>query len=469
LKSVFQLSMEWVTAVKKLNSVFLKFFLVAVLMSTALAFGTLAFFTYLSSTDSQNMRVMPYRIVSNIASGLLEQGYSVEEVNEILSYHRGPPAKLMFELKEVSEKDLDQSKDFKCEKNFCSSKTSSYLRLGDGLVLSRKEPDPRMIARMERRSGQKQAKPKGPPLVPYFIFSSLASLLALFLSFIIVRMYFKKKSNEAVTIMEKLRSGDLKARFKIDKIDEISQMMVLFNSMAEEIELLVEKIKDKENKKQELLQELAHDLKTPIASLRNFTEILSQNRHRLTEAETQELFDLSLGEIEYFSKLVEDLLFLSVMEEPKFSTKWNKVELQALIQEELASIAKPIEVNVEISEKSFVMGDKQLLRRMIKNVINNSADFTTDTLWVKVFHQGDKVVFEVADNGPGFSADHLENYGKRRFSRGVEKDGRISIGLGSVIIRKTVEKHGGNLVVFNGKGSESGAHIRCEFPLGAAA
>ena len=92
----------------------------------------------------------------------------------------------------------------------------------------------------------------------------LASFFSMFVLFYSMR---SKAHLAAQIINEKMRGGNLSARFPVGKMDEVGQLMLEFNKMADEIQRLVETIKNNEQVRMRRLQELAHDLRTPVASL----------------------------------------------------------------------------------------------------------------------------------------------------------------------------------------------------------
>jgi signal transduction histidine kinase len=316
------------------------------------------------------------------------------------------------------------------------------------------------------------------PAGPAFL--SLATLLASILMGAAVSLWillrsFRSKAELADRVIAELQAGNLKARFPIDRIDEMGQTMIRFNRMADEIERLVDQLRESERTRTNLLQELAHDLRTPVASLKSLLETLEAKGPTLEKAIHEELTALAVKEVDYFERLVEDLLVLARIGAPQYRYAKDPFDLRELVEEEIDSIlsrramseAAKIRIEFDGGEEMLVVGDTHLLRRMIRNALENAYDFAKERLRVTLRKRSDGLTaLEIRDDGPGFTEEQLKNFGTRRITRqlGSERGGRISIGLGSVIMRTIAEMHRGQMVATN---TDIGAKIVFELPPSA--
>jgi signal transduction histidine kinase len=316
------------------------------------------------------------------------------------------------------------------------------------------------------------------PAGPAFL--SLATLLASILMGAAVSLWIlfrslRSKAELADRVIAELQAGNLKARFPIDRIDEMSQTMTRFNRMAEEIERLVDQLRESERTRTNLLQELAHDLRTPVASLKSLLETLEAKGSTLGKGIHDELTALAVKEVDYFERLVEDLLVLARIGAPQYRYAKDPFDLRELVEEEIDSIlsrramTEGAKVRIEFAdgEEALVVGDTHLLRRMIRNALENAYDFSRERLVVSLRKRKDgPTELEIQDDGPGFNEEQLKNFGTRRITRqlGSERGGRISIGLGSVIMRTIAEIHRGQMMA---KNTERGAKVVFELPPSA--
>src|SRR6185437_14301757 len=112
--------------------------------------------------------------------------------------------------------------------------------------------------------------------------------VSILIAMVITYFYLRKKSGEARVVLAKLEKGDLRARFEIKRLDEIGSLMVDFNRMASEIERLVHRIQETETARKILLEELSHDLRTPLTSLNTSVDTLNDHWEEMPREEQQE-------------------------------------------------------------------------------------------------------------------------------------------------------------------------------------
>ncbi|MCB9061713.1 MAG: HAMP domain-containing histidine kinase [Halobacteriovoraceae bacterium] len=316
-------------------------------------------------------------------------------------------------------------------------------------------PPPRNhFAREDRPMGPPPPEDRGPNGPFKYIFPIIICvLISIILSFIHVLYLFRKKAKEADNVLTLLHSGDLKARFKTSKSDEVGKMMLKFNEMADEIESLVEKVKETEASRRLLLQELAHDLRTPIASLRSFLETLVDKFKILPQQKIEEFLNLSLKETGYFNRLVEDLLFLSGVNDPKYKNSFCSTSLNELLSEEVNTLSfEEIKVELDLPNQLNVRGDRHLLKRLLRNGITNAISFAASKVKIGIEDQNQNFIsLYIEDDGPGINEEEVSSFGHKKYSRKFDEfdKGRISIGLGSVIMAKISELHGGHIFIRN--------------------
>ena len=118
---------------------------------------------------------------------------------------------------------------------------------------------------------------------------------AILLGLLLVTLYLRGRSREVRQLIAKLEAGDLTVRFTPDRLDAIGRLMLDFNRMADAIERLVTRLQSTEKTRRELLQELGHDLRTPLTSLRTAIETLDAHGETMPASERQEFFRVVAG------------------------------------------------------------------------------------------------------------------------------------------------------------------------------
>jgi signal transduction histidine kinase len=298
-------------------------------------------------------------------------------------------------------------------------------------------------------------------------------LFAVLLTLGAVLYTIRRRAIEAEQVIRELSSGNLKARIPLTKADEIGTVIFSFNKMADEIEHLIEHLRKTEHARRDLLRELAHDLRTPVASLKSLIETVNERADQLPPEKRRELLDLAMREADYFEGLVDDLLFLGRVQEPKYKTNPETFDLREMVRLELeASQHRHPQVEVQLTgaEVNFE-GDPGQIKRLVRNAVENAASFARSLVHVVIESDSHHVEIVVQDDGPGFDPASLASFGQRKYSRAIVNgpSKRISIGLGSVIMKSIVDVYRGELKASNrvdeSTGEIQGARVAIRLPL----
>lgn len=309
----------------------------------------------------------------------------------------------------------------------------------------------------------------GALLITQVVLTSGMIILALIGSLSILFFYLKRKSTEARSVLKRLESGDLKARFEIKRFDEFGELLLDFNRMADEIETLVRRIHTTEQKRKTLLQELGHDLRTPLTSLKTNFEILQNHDARLSAQDKHNLFGVLTGEIDYFKDLIEKLITIASLDEPHYKSSTEQVKLDNLIRQEIQLRQKSGENSlhwrVEITPGSRpILGDSHLILRLLRNALDNAARYAESQVLITLKQTDAQLKLGIQDDGPGLDEETQKTFGERHEFRGrrMTKGGHFSLGLGSVIMKTITELHHGQLRI--GNKPEGGALLEITLP-----
>ena len=309
-------------------------------------------------------------------------------------------------------------------------------------------------------------------LLASVLFAALASLAGLI-------FFLRGYGKSAREVMTQIKNGNLKARFPVNRLDEFSQVMLSFNDMAGEIERLIGRVKSMEQKRLHLIQDLGHDLRTPISSLNLLLGAVIKKGEKMEPEQRLKLVRGSKSEVDYLGRLVDDLLFLALIDEPDDLKAQGGQPLLSTIDRIISQIRVSQEIReVKINFQSTLVSEVSLttssyiLERLFRNAIGNAASFAKTVVGIRVEQTSvmNQVLITIEDDGPGFPTELMTSYGNKRTTRMVEEglDRRPSLGLGSVIIRKIVDFQKGRLEVSNrldGEGKPLGAVLKIWLPL----
>jgi signal transduction histidine kinase len=294
-----------------------------------------------------------------------------------------------------------------------------------------------------------------------------------------VLWYLRRKARLAEQIILRLQSGDLSARLPIQRLDEIGQFGLKFNRMAEEIESLVGRLKSAEISRIQILEELAHDLRTPLTSILTLFESIAEAKDISAEY-VRECSKIAIPEIEYVNRLIQDLFLLAQMNEPSYQVSASEFDLGKLIHEEVtyfralsdANKVKTYGVEITGSPDPRVWGNRHLIQRLIRNLLLNANRYAARNISVQVESEiGKEWKLTISDDGPGFTESIQDSFGGARPDLRGKTAQSSSLGLGSVIANRIVRLRGGTMRNFNRvapTGKIEGAVVQIVLPVGQA-
>lgn len=240
-------------------------------------------------------------------------------------------------------------------------------------------------------------------------------------------------------------TGHLNALPVPEARDEVRDLAVTLNDMLARLEAA-------QQRQRSLVSDTAHELRSPIASIRTQLEVALDYPESQVWAMTAA--DV-LADTLRLARLAEDLLVLARLDErgaavPDAKPAGRTVDLAALATEEAGRFAGArVCVNLTAAEACAVAGDTDGLRRLIDNLIENAVRYAKFRVDVAVMLDGDEARLTVTDDGPGIPSDAD---GERAFGRFVRLDdarsrddnGTSGAGLGLAIVRATANAHGGS-------------------------
>lgn len=223
--------------------------------------------------------------------------------------------------------------------------------------------------------------------------------------------------------------GKLSARVAVEGKDEVAQLAESFNASAARIEALVGAQKN-------LLANASHELRSPLARIRMAVELMEGAAQPAISAELRR----NIGELD---QLIDELLLASRLDAAPDTLAAEEVDLAALTAEEAARTEAVLE---SVLTPMLVKGDPRLLRRVVRNLLENAQRYgDPESVVVRLGRAGDMVTLDVCDNGPGVPEQYREDIFMPfyRLPGASEKSG--GVGLGLSLVRQIARKHGGDV------------------------
>lgn len=250
--------------------------------------------------------------------------------------------------------------------------------------------------------------------------------------------------------------GKFDRRIEAVSDDEIGELAVSFNQMADTIEASVEELRSTDRLRRELIANVSHDLRSPLAVMQGYLETIIMKGDTLDLDERQRYMDVVFKNTRYLNTLVSELFELSKLDAHQIEPAFEGFSIAELVQDlvmqyEAKAAAYDVRLDADLPDQlSLVYADIGLVERAISNLIDNAIRYTPPGGSVRVtpMNKGDAVCVRVADTGYGIPEEDLPHIFERFYrvekSRSRDKGGT---GLGLAIARKIMELHGTTLEV----------------------
>lgn len=213
-----------------------------------------------------------------------------------------------------------------------------------------------------------------------------------------------------------------------------------------------------------LFNSISHELRIPVATILGSADTLLTTSHpeNIQSALHYEIFTASLR----LNRLIENLLNMSRLESGRISARLDWYDINDLVNkvsEDLEEELKAFKLYVSIPDNMpLVKIDFGLMEQVLYNLLFNSCEYApvSSDIMLDIYHEGDEMVLQIMDSGPGFPKNAIKNVFKKFFRVDGSKTG--GLGLGLSIVKGFVEAHKGNITAENRK--EGGAKFVITIP-----
>ena len=256
-------------------------------------------------------------------------------------------------------------------------------------------------------------------------------------------------------VVDSFRRSDFSTPVRLEKRpgngDEIDTLTESFEGMSDRIIKQVRTLKQTDELRRELVANVSHDLRTPLASLTGYIETLQLKEGRLTDEERDQYLAVARRQSERLGTLVEELFELARLESRDMEPELEPFPLPELVQDvvldfRLEAENKNVSLNLERpTDVPLVSADIGLIQRALSNLIGNALKHTEEGGRVSVFIEPlmNKVAVRIEDTGCGIPNAELEQIFDRFYqARNHGETQSTAGGLGLAIVKRILELHG---------------------------
>lgn len=278
-----------------------------------------------------------------------------------------------------------------------------------------------------------------------FILSAIAALGVSLSAIGLFSYNLVKPLKEMAAAAKKFGKGDFSVRVNESSNDEIGELAVAFNNMADSLS-------SSETTRKNFVANVSHELKTPMTTIAGFIDgildgTIPPEKHRY-------YLSIVSSEVMRLSRLVRSMLDLSRIDSGELKINYQNFDLSAMLVSIVITFEREIEKrNIEIRgldrvTPKIVCGDKDLIHQVIYNLIENAVKFTNEGGYIAfvITEDTDRTVFSVTNSGTGIAKEEIplvfERFYKTDKSRSKDKKG---LGLGLYLVRSIIRTHGGDI------------------------
>ncbi|MCH6266092.1 sensor histidine kinase [Neobacillus citreus] len=254
---------------------------------------------------------------------------------------------------------------------------------------------------------------------------------------------------------QRMKEGDLSIPIPVYSKDEIGQLALGVEEMRVRLKESIETQLAYEENRKELIANISHDLRTPITTIKGYMEGIRDGVANSPE-KMDRYMQTILSKANELDRMIEELFLYSKLDLQRLPFHFEKIHFDHYLEDFVEELRFDVEgkrvdinLNIEKSGDYQVIGDRENLKRVITNIVDNSLKYIDKPDKVLSFHLSTNdsyVLFKMTDNGPGIPKESLslifDRFYRADSARGTDKGGS---GLGLSIAKRIIEEHQGSI------------------------
>jgi len=278
---------------------------------------------------------------------------------------------------------------------------------------------------------------------------ALMILVVFLLNLIFIRSVVKPVS-EITKVSKRIADGSYGVQITNSYRDEIGEMVASINEMSF-------KVAQSEKIQTEFISSISHELRTPLTAITGWGETLIYNEQ--LDDESKRGIAIMLKEARRLTKMVEELLEFTRMEDGRFTLNIDMIDIAAELEDAIFTFRELLHQDelefdyaADVDEDVTIPGDPNRLKQVFLNLFDNAAKYGREgkRIEVAISSVGDYVRITIRDFGPGAPEDELENI-RMKFYKGSNSKERGS-GIGLAVCEEIIKFHGGSMELCNAEG-----------------
>lgn len=264
--------------------------------------------------------------------------------------------------------------------------------------------------------------------------------------------------------IQSLEQGDFEKEIKLKGFPEIIEI-------ADALEIMRLRLHELELQKSSFIRHISHELKTPLAAIREGTELLYDNSVGELNDEQQEVCYIIKDSVNRLQRLIEDLLNFNIVLDSTSLQDSEKVALRALLDNVIADHKldikrKKLKINQVIEEVTIYSNAKQL-KVVLDNILSNAIKYSSDQDTISICSEftNKKLQLSIVDNGPGINLDLQDKIFDAFYQGPAPKDSQIKgSGLGLTIVKELLMRLNGEIKIHSKQINNKGTRVQITLP-----
>ena len=298
----------------------------------------------------------------------------------------------------------------------------------------------------------------------------MASLLFALITGLLLFAYLTRRLKRLATVMDSYDMTQTPSRLQLihrrerHDGDEIDRLAFTFKQLVDRIQNQMDNLKQADTLRRELVANVSHDLRTPLATLQGYIETLLLKNKRLGEKDRKHHLEIAIQHCQRLSNLVDELFELAKLDSREIQVQWEPFNISELAHDvvqkfNLTAEERRITIQIDHDQQlPFANADIAMIERVIENLLDNAVRHTSPggSIRLAFSAQNGDISVCVSDTGCGIPEEDLPHIFDRFYHRDRTKESKTGYsGLGLAITKRILELHNKSIMVESKAGSGS--------------